>query len=74
MKTFVRDLRAHAFPVPLLLVYAERDPIVPPVVGDRLRALVPTAQFVRLAEASHFAHVDAAPRFVEAVLPFVAGG
>jgi pimeloyl-ACP methyl ester carboxylesterase len=72
MKAFVRALRARAFPIPMLLVYAERDPIVPPVVGDRLRALVPAAGFTRLAEASHFAHVDAAARFVDAVTPFLA--
>jgi pimeloyl-ACP methyl ester carboxylesterase len=54
-------------------VYAERDPMVPPIVGDRLRALVPAAKFIRLAEASHFAHVDAAQRFVAAIEPFLAG-
>jgi pimeloyl-ACP methyl ester carboxylesterase len=71
MRRFVTALRTTTFPIPLLLVYAERDPIVPPIVGDRLRALVPGAGFVRLAEASHFAHVDAAARFVEAVTPFL---
>lgn len=69
MRAFVRALAARPFPVPLTLVYAERDPVVPPIVGDRLRALVPAARFIRLAEASHFAHVDAADRFVAAVLP-----
>jgi pimeloyl-ACP methyl ester carboxylesterase len=73
MRAFVRALRATTFPIPLLLVYAERDPVVPPVVGDRLRALVPAARFVRLADASHFAHVDAVERFVEVVSPFLAG-
>lgn len=73
MARFVRRLRAEGFPIPLLLVYARRDPMVPPAVGDRLRALVPGAGFVRLEDASHFAHVDAAPRFVEAIEPFLAG-
>ena len=72
MAGFVAQLRARRFPIPLLLVYAERDPIVPPAVGDRLHALVPEARLVRLAECSHFAHVDAAPRFVEAIAPFLA--
>ncbi len=72
MRAFAAALRAKPFPIPLLLVYAERDPVVPPIVGDRLRALVPAAQFVRLANASHFAHVDAAERFVAAIEPFVA--
>ena len=72
MAKFVAALQAQPFPIPLLLVYAERDPIVPPAVGEKLRALVPGAEFIRLAEASHFAHVDAAPRFVSAVSPFLA--
>ena len=45
--------------------------MVPPIVGDRLHALVPAAQLVRLPEASHFAHIDAADRFVAAVRPFL---
>jgi pimeloyl-ACP methyl ester carboxylesterase len=32
---------------------------------------VPAAQFVELADASHFAHVDAAARFVAAIEPFL---
>jgi len=71
MRRFVRALRATKFPIPLLLVYAERDPMVPPAVGRKLRALVPEAQFVELADASHFAHVDAAERFVAAIEPFL---
>ena len=73
MAKFVRALRAAPFPIPLLLVYAERDPIVPPSVGDKLHALVPAARLIKLSEASHFAHVDAAPRFVDAVAPFLTG-
>jgi len=73
MRRFVKQLRETPFPIPLQLVYATRDPVVPPAVGDQLRALVPSAQFVQLSDASHFAHVDAAPRFVEAVRPFLAG-
>ncbi|MFT3692809.1 MAG: alpha/beta hydrolase [Kofleriaceae bacterium] len=71
MARFVDKLRAGPFPIPLQLVYADRDPVVPPVVGDRLRALVPAAEFVQLDRASHFAHVDAADRFVAAVLSFL---
>lgn len=73
MRRFARMLQTTRFPIPLLLVYAERDPMVPPAVGDRLHALVPDAPFVRLAEASHFAHVDAAARFVAAIEPFLDG-
>jgi pimeloyl-ACP methyl ester carboxylesterase len=71
MKQFVAALRAAAFPIPLLLVYAPRDPIVPAAIGDRLAALIPQAQFIRLSTGSHFAHVDAVPHFLEAVTPFL---
>jgi pimeloyl-ACP methyl ester carboxylesterase len=72
MRAFVADLRARdPFPVPLQLVFARRDPMVPPVVGERLRALVPSATFVWLDDASHFAHVDAPERLLEAALPFL---
>lgn len=73
MREFEKTLRATPrFPVPLCLIYAERDPMVPPVVGDRLRALLPDAQFITLRDASHFAHVDAPEAFVQAALPFLA--
>lgn len=59
------------FPIPLRLVYARRDPMVPPVVGERLARLLPSADMVWLEAASHFAHVDATDAFVHAVLPFL---
>lgn len=72
MREFTRTLQTlKRFPVPLLLIYSERDKMVPPIVGDRLHALLPDAQFVRLKDASHFAHVDAPEAFVQAVLPFL---
>jgi len=61
----------QGFPVPLQLVYADRDPMVPPRVGDVLRGLLPTAPFVKLAETSHFAHVDSPERLCDAVVPFL---
>jgi pimeloyl-ACP methyl ester carboxylesterase len=74
MAEFEKRLRTLGrFPVPLQLIYAERDPMVPPVVGDRLRALLPDAQFQQLRNASHFAHVDAPQAFVAAALPFLQG-
>lgn len=72
MARFEETLRSlKRFPIPLQLVYARRDPMVPPQVGERLHALLPDAEMVWLEEASHFAHVDATERFVEAVLPFL---
>lgn len=72
MRAFERRLRAtRPFPVPLQLVYARRDPMVPPSVGARLGALVPEAPLVWLDEASHFAHVDATDAFLDVALPFL---
>lgn len=77
IRDFQRTLRARRaagqpFPVPLLLLYAERDPMVPPRFGDVLAGLIPDARLVRLGEASHFAHVDAVERFLPPVLEFLA--
>jgi len=73
MRDFERRLRAleGTFPVPLLMIYARRDPMVPPSVGERLREILPSAKFHWLEEASHFAHVDAPQAFLEASLPFL---
>ena len=68
-----RRARGARFPVPLMLMYAARDPMVPPEVGERMRALVPDAAFVKLREGSHFAHVDAPRVFLESAVPFLRG-
>ena len=72
MRRFASQLRGQdPFPIPLLHVYAERDPIVPPIVGERLHALTPGSQLVWLHDASHFAHVDAPEQFAAAIAPFL---
>jgi pimeloyl-ACP methyl ester carboxylesterase len=58
MRAFVARLRAQPFAVPLELVYATRDPMVPPAVGRALAALIGRAELVWLDDCSHFAHVD----------------
>lgn len=74
MRRFERRLKelGGRFPVPLRLVYAERDPMVPAEVGRRLHGLLPGAEMVWLKDASHFAHVDATERFVDAISDFLA--
>lgn len=73
MRALAEELRARdgRFPIPLLFVYARRDPMVPPAVGERMAAMVPGAPLVWLDEGSHFAHVDATERFLEVALPFL---
>jgi pimeloyl-ACP methyl ester carboxylesterase len=48
--------------MPLLLLYAREDPMVPPSVGPKLAALIPDAELVWMDETSHFAHVDSPDR------------
>ncbi len=76
MKTFHRELLARrrdglAFPIPLLLLYARRDPMVPARFGDVFAERIPSARLVRIDEASHFAHVDGVERFLPPVLEFL---
>lgn len=69
-----RKARGERFPVPLLLLYAQRDPMVPPRFGDELASLISDATLVRMQEGSHFAHVDAPHAFLPPVLEFLAAG
>jgi pimeloyl-ACP methyl ester carboxylesterase len=73
MRAFVRQLTALGgrFPIPLQLVYAKADPTVPPSIGRKLHALLPSASYVELERGSHFAHVDAPELFLSSVLPFL---
>ncbi len=76
MRAFVAALearrdRAESFPVPLQLLYARQDPMVPPSVGERLAQLVPSAEMVWVEDTSHFMHVDTPQAFLDAALPFL---
>jgi pimeloyl-ACP methyl ester carboxylesterase len=48
----------NSFPIPLLLLYADRDPMVPAWIGPRLHAMIPGSELQILKDTSHFAHVD----------------
>lgn len=67
-----RRVAGEPFPIPLTLVYAREDPMVPPAMGVRLHTEVPSAPLIWLAETSHFAHVDTPEKVLEAVVPFLA--
>lgn len=76
LHAFERQLRERlarqvCFPVPLLLVYAHEDPMVPPVIGTRLHRLLPESSLVWLADTSHFMHVDSPERVVPLLLGFL---
>jgi pimeloyl-ACP methyl ester carboxylesterase len=73
LDAFAAKLRAlgGVFPVPLALLYARTDPMVPPEVGLRLAELFPHAEHAWLEGSSHFAHVDTPRAFVAALRPFL---
>lgn len=71
MRAFAARLTGAPFPIPLQLLYATSDPMVPPEIGLRYKAMIPGADLVWLQEASHFAHVDSVGQFTAAVMPFL---
>lgn len=72
MTKFHERLRAtDPFPVPVLLLYARKDPMVPAAVGPALEALVKGARLEWVEDASHFMHVDAVERFLPPALAFI---
>jgi pimeloyl-ACP methyl ester carboxylesterase len=66
-----RRQKGDSFPVPLLLIYARQDPVVPPHVGERLAELIPTATYQRIDRSSHFAHVDTPSAVSTAIVDFL---
>ena len=68
---FQDALVAEPFPIPLMLIYARQDPMVPPWIGDTLAGAIPDAELTWLEDSSHFAHVDSPHRFLAAVRPFL---
>lgn len=66
-----RRSKGQKFPIPLQLQYVKYDPVVPAETGPRLRAALPDAEYVELAQGSHFAHVDAPAVFLPPTLAFL---
>ena len=76
MRAFEAELadrreRGESFPVPLLHLYADRDPMVPADLGPRLHALTPGSELIVLDHTSHFMHVDTPERVVDLVRAFL---
>jgi pimeloyl-ACP methyl ester carboxylesterase len=70
LRQFMRALAEKPFPVPLLLVYSRQDPLVPPVIGERLQRAT-AAPLLWLDDTSHFAHVDTPEKVLEAMRDFL---
>lgn len=69
--SFMQKLEAAPFPVPLLFVYAKKDPMVPPSVGEALHKACRGSTLRWLDGSSHFSHVDSPERMLELVIPFL---
>jgi pimeloyl-ACP methyl ester carboxylesterase len=59
--------------LPLLIVWGDRDPIIPVGHGRRAHAAVPGSEMLEIAGAGHFPQLDDPAGFVTAVNRFVAG-
>jgi pimeloyl-ACP methyl ester carboxylesterase len=66
-----RQQQDRAFPIPLLLLYAQTDPMVSPRFGQVFLQRIPNAELAGLSEASRFAHVDAPEQFLPPVFEFL---
>ena len=58
--------------VPMLVVWGSRDPIVPAVHAETVRALVPSAHVEVFRDAGHWPHLDEPVRFCDVLLEFIA--
>jgi pimeloyl-ACP methyl ester carboxylesterase len=57
--------------VPFMIVWGERDPIIPVRHGRAAHELVPTSRLEVFENAGHFPHVDDPQRFLDVLLDFV---
>lgn len=78
MGRFQRSLRRRVrrrqpLGVPVRLLYATTDPMVPPSVGRQLAKLLPDAELVWMEDTSHFMHVDTPEAFLAASVPWLGG-
>jgi pimeloyl-ACP methyl ester carboxylesterase len=64
------DRLALAARLPTLIVWGERDSIIPPAHGAAAHAAMPASRFVVFPGAGHMPHADAPERFVELVTEF----
>ena len=57
--------------VPFMIVWGERDPIIPVQHGRAAHELVPTSRLEVFEDAGHFPHVDDPQRFLDVLLDFI---
>jgi pimeloyl-ACP methyl ester carboxylesterase len=71
---FVRELGREVFPVPMLLVYARQDPMIPARVGKEIHRLARGSKLEWLEGSSHYSHVDNPQKMVDTVVRFLGEG
>lgn len=64
------ELRARPLEIPVRIIYARKDTMVPPWMGERYHADMPGSELVWMDEASHFLHIDAPERTVAQIVDF----
>ena len=57
--------------VPFLLVWGERDPIIPVAHGHAAHELVPSSRLEIFPEAGHFPHLERPERFLDVLADFI---
>jgi pimeloyl-ACP methyl ester carboxylesterase len=57
--------------IPFMLVWGERDSIIPVDHGRSAHELVPSSRFELFEEAGHFPHLDEPQRFLDVLLDFI---
>jgi pimeloyl-ACP methyl ester carboxylesterase len=57
--------------IPFLLVWGERDPIIPVEHGLAAHELVPTSRLEVFERCGHFPHLDEPQRFLDVLLDFI---
>ena len=58
---------------PTLLIWGERDSLVPPAIGDLLRGEIPNSKLLVLERSAHVPMFDRPEEFDDALLAFLAG-
>jgi pimeloyl-ACP methyl ester carboxylesterase len=57
--------------IPFLLIWGERDPIIPVEHGLAAHELVPSSRLEIFETAGHFPHIDEPQRFLDVLLDFI---
>lgn len=65
--------RIHRVSAPTLLVWGERDKLVPPLYADEFAALLRTSERVLIPDAGHLPHLEQPDQVRTAVLRFLGG-